>query len=595
MSNSRQLVRGVVITPEIGRIVNGKEHVATRYIIYANRARSIVLMDIELDGLRKNSYTYYSDFLYDDQVLFFTTNMKFSDNTWSGESSLTRVVLRKEQVSSSGIIVTPNISVDIMNDADIRISVSEFIRYDGLAGHDSTSYLIEDDVTGDVIYEMPNSRDFLYGINIPRGLLKSGRVYRISARFKDMVGKYSNYGSLIYTYNNILDRIVNGNVINVNYGSKTILENIELDIVLSNELRITIYEDDVIVGHPIYRNGNILFDTSVLDIGSKLTCEFDYGIYSKTFDLFINKPNVKVLKNDTFKFNYITSPATILGSVNIKNKNLQIFKDNYVYRVLGNSIVRGIYDATLDTLNINTVLGYYSELSTVNNYKYRIFENPINGDVVIYESRYGIGVLDYIYVLDKYTDNIIKVLDIPTMKEEFLDTGDLILLDNKLHLFRTNNTNNYIKEWYSVSMLDYSTQLEGNMIFDVSIDTTLYRPILFKNSIYFISKKLTNTSIFKLNHNNLSLEIVNNITSTISLANYMNNMYIKTLNTDLVTIMIPNYSNRAKVGYLKLDILSGVIEEQLYNTNNTNSLTNIITDNNGIFLFHDGVNCQKFN
>lgn len=595
MSNSRQLVRGVVITPEIGRIVNGKEHIATRYIVYGDRARSIVLSDVELDGVKKNSYTYYNDFLYDDQILFFTTNMKFSDNTWSGESPLTRVVLRKEQVSSSGIIVTPNISVDIMNDADVRVSVSEFIRYDGLAGHDSTSYLIEDDITGDIIYEIPNSRDFLYGINIPRGLLKSGRVYRISARFKDMVGKYSNYGSLIYTYNNILDRIVDGNVINVNYGSKTILENIELDIVLSDELRITIYEDDVIVGHPIYRNGNILFDTSVLDIGSKLTCEFDYGVYSKTFDLFINKPNVKVLKNDKFKFNYITSPATILGSINSENKNLQIFKDNYVYRILGNSIVRGIYNTTLDTININTVLGYYSELSTVNDYKYRIFENPINGDVIIYESRYGNGVLDYIYVLDKYTDNIIKVLDIPTMKEEFLDTGDLVLLDNKLHLFRTNNTDNYIKEWYSISMLDYSTQLEGNMIFDFSIDTTLYRPILFKNSIYFISKKLTNTSIFKLNHNNLSLEIVNNITSTISLAGYMNNMYIKTLNTDLVTIMIPNYSSRSKVGYLKLDILSGIIEEQLYNTNNTNSLTNIITDNNGVFLFHDGINCQKFN
>ena len=145
MSSSRQLVRGVVITPEIGRIVNGKEHVATRYIVYGDRARSIVLMDIELDGLKKNSYTYYSDFLYDDQILFFTTNIKFSDNTWSGESPLTRVVLRKEQVSSSGIIVTPNISVDIMNDADVRISVSEFIRYDGLAGHDSTSYLIEDE------------------------------------------------------------------------------------------------------------------------------------------------------------------------------------------------------------------------------------------------------------------------------------------------------------------------------------------------------------------------------------------------------------------------------------------------------------------
>lgn len=595
MSSSRQLVRGVVITPELGRIVNGKEHVATRYIVYGDRARGIVLSDVELDGVKKNSYTYYNDFLYDDQILFFTTNMKFSDNTWSGESPLTRVVLRKEQVSSSGIIVTPNISVDIMNDADVRISVSEFIRYDGLAGHDSTSYLVEDDITGDVIYEIPNSRDFLYGINIPRGLLKSGRVYRISARFKDMVGKYSNYGSLIYTYNNILDKIVDGNVINVNYGSKTILENIELNIVLSNELRITIYEDDVIVGHPIYRKGNILFDTSVLDIGSKLTCDFDYGIYSKTFDLFINKPNVKVLKNDNFKFNYITSPATILGSINIENKNLQIFKGNYVYRVLGNSIVRGIYDTTLDTININTVLGYYSELSTGNDYKYRIFENPINGDVVIYESRYGVGVLDYIYVLDKYTDNIIKVLDIPTMKEEFLDTGDLILLDNKLHLFRTNDSDNYIKEWYSVSMLDYNIQLEGNVIFDVNIDTTLYRPILLKNSIYFISKKLTNTSIFKLNHNNLSLEIVNNITSTISLAGYMNNMYIKTLNTDLVTIMIPNYLNRAKVGYLKLDILSGVIEEHLYNTNNTNSLTNIITDNNGVFLFHDGINCQKFN
>lgn len=595
MSSSRQLVRGVVITPEVGRIVQGKEHIATRYIVYGDRARNIVLMDVVLDGLKKNSYTYYNDFLYDDQILFFTTNMKFSDDTWSGESPLTRVVLRKEQESSSGIIVTPNVSVEIMNGYNTKIIVSDFIRYDGLSGHDSTSYLIVDDITGDIIYDIPNSRDFLYNINIPSGLLKPNRVYRISARFKDNVGKYSNYGSVIYNYGNILDNIISSNHIDINYGSRTILTNINLDVLVSNKLTVTLYDvDDSILGYPEYRNGSIYFDTTILDIGSKVICEFKYGSFSKYVDLYITKVNTKINKDNDFKFGYTSTPATIISNLNIQNKKLQIFRDGYIYSIVGNALVRGLYNNDDSIININNTIAYYSEFNNNTSNTYRVFENPINGDIIVYENRFNNGVNDYIYIIDRDEFKILKILTIPTLKNEFIDTGDLIIGNDKLYLFTVSDSINYHKLCYTMSLVEYVITLEGTIIFTGSVDSTNYRPILYKNSIYFISKVLTGTIVFKLNIVDLTLLEINNITTTINIPNHSSNMLLATLNTDRITLILPNYSDRTQIGYYDVDIESGIMVEHIYTATNDDSLNMMISDGRGVFLFHDGVNCQKF-
>ena len=170
---ARQQVRGVMIIPEKFKLLSTLlTHMATRYMVYADRAKTVLLLDDILTGTKKDSYTYYDDFLYDDQVLYFTTNMQLSDDSWCGESPLTRILLRREQVSSTGIIVTPSVSIYKLGlSGGFNINASEYIRYEGTSAHDSTTYRIEDEITGEVVFEKEDDKNNLLSIKTPENIL----------------------------------------------------------------------------------------------------------------------------------------------------------------------------------------------------------------------------------------------------------------------------------------------------------------------------------------------------------------------------------------------------------------------------------------
>ena len=61
---SRQQVRGVLIVPEKFKLLNLLlTHEATRYRLFADRARTVVLLDSTFTGSKKDSFTYYDDSL----------------------------------------------------------------------------------------------------------------------------------------------------------------------------------------------------------------------------------------------------------------------------------------------------------------------------------------------------------------------------------------------------------------------------------------------------------------------------------------------------------------------------------------------------
>ena len=111
----RNVIPGIVLRPEAFRLINSNlTWFATRYTIYGDRARQRLLFDDTYTGVSKESFSYSVD-MTDDTVIFFTTNIQLSDGSWCGESPLTPVILRKNRVSSSGIISTPEIAVSFID------------------------------------------------------------------------------------------------------------------------------------------------------------------------------------------------------------------------------------------------------------------------------------------------------------------------------------------------------------------------------------------------------------------------------------------------------------------------------------------------
>lgn len=262
----RNVIPGIVLRPEAFRLINSNlTWFATRYTIYGDRARQKLLFDDTFTGNSRESF-FYSVEMTDDTVIFFTTNIQLSDGSWCGESPLTPVILRKNRVSSSGIITTPEIAVSFIDNTMVVVG-SEYIRYEGNAVHTETDYIIEDDITGEVKYKRLEDRENLTKLEIKDLVLDPNRLYRLQVRYKDVLGKYSNYGSCLITSDSILHDLIPNDSIRLSYGS---------DITIDNDNGIEYILDPGKVTMNIYRR-NILLKTIKYDKGFYIN-SMDYSV-----------------------------------------------------------------------------------------------------------------------------------------------------------------------------------------------------------------------------------------------------------------------------------------------------------------------------
>ena len=381
----RNVIPGIVLRPEVFKLTNSNlTWFATRYTIYRDRARQKLLFDDTFTGNSKESFSYSIE-MTDDTVIFFTTNIQLSDGSWCGESPLTPVILRKNRVSSSGIIITPEIAVSFIDDAMV-VSASEYVRYEGNVVHTETDYIIEDDITGEVKYKRLEDRENLTRLEIKDLELNPNRLYRLQVRYKDVLGKYSNYGSCLITSDSILHDLIPNDSIRLFYGDDINIDN-------DNGIEYILGPDEVTMG--IYRR-NILLKTIKYDKGFYIN-SMDYSVGDVIYGIAKYKNHTKKVEililnrdigNDDIDPNFIikglfknldASDFLLSGVGTSKQMN-----DGFIYDLdsSSNTLVQIEYDDVLNKLvKKNSVLSLIGISGGLPNRV--VFNNPYGGLIVL--------------------------------------------------------------------------------------------------------------------------------------------------------------------------------------------------------------------
>lgn len=381
----RNVIPGIVLRPETFKLINSNlTWFATRYTIYGDRARQRLLFDDTYTGISKESFSYSVE-MTDDTVIFFTTNIQLSDGSWCGESPLTPVILRKNRVSSSGIITTPEIAVSFIDDTMVVVG-SEYIRYEGSAVHTETDYIIEDDITGEVKYKRLEDRENLTKLEIKDLELDPNRLYRLQVRYKDVLGKYSNYGSCLITSDSILHDLIPNDSIRLSYGSDIIIDN-------DNGIEYVLNPDEVTMD--IYRR-NILLKTIKYDKGFYIN-SMDYSVGDVIYGIakYMNhskKVEILILNRDienddidpNFKikglFKNLDASNFLLSGVGTSKQ----MNDGFIYDLdsSNNTLVQIEYDDVLNKIvKKNPVLSLVGVSEGLPNRV--VFNNPYGGLILL--------------------------------------------------------------------------------------------------------------------------------------------------------------------------------------------------------------------
>lgn len=610
---ARQQVRGVMIIPEKFRLLNTLlTHVGTRYKIYADRAKTVLLLDAVFTGTKKDSYTYYDDSMYDDQILYFTTNMQLSDDSWCGESPLTRVVLRREQVSSSGIIVTPNVTIYKLGlSGGFNIIASDFIRYEGTSAHDATTYRIEDEITGEVVFEKIDDRDNLLTIKTPENILKPNRVYRISVRFKDVVGRYSNYGSMLYNYSNLLYTMFPTETLTTMYGSKLVIKNNAKERVITDVVSVEGFIDGESVFIGSMSDNKIVIDTRQFSVGDILTLKITLGDDERFITVYISKLKTSSVVDPTFALSNVFENITLDLDTNIDTYGTtkQEFKDGYIYDYTPDQqLVRYKYDNVTKKLTNYTILRQYDVYIPVTTR--RVIENPIDGNIIVLTVDTGITDPNNILVLDINNYDMINNISINNSNLSAIYTQQPLIIDGVLYIINYYNTITTTKTVHTLNLTTYTLELKGNISFDsleanTSAITNVagYNQILYKDEIYFINNgglPTTNNTVgktvYKLNRTTLTLETVGilNIDMGISAGGYSSALI--TLKNGRIALVFSKYNSRTISGiyYIDLDTMTVDTTNMITGTAHTTTHHHNVLLNDGTFLFFNSTECVHF-
>lgn len=497
MSSRRNIIPGVVLRPEVFKISNSAlTWFATKYTIYEDRARQKLLFTDTFTGNSKEAFAFNKE-ITDDRVVFFTTDIQLSDGSWCGESPLTPVVLRKSRVSSSGIIITPEVAVTIINN-EIVIRGSEYIRYEGDAVHTDTDYIIEDDVTGEVKYSRVKDRENLTGITISNLSLDSNRIYRVKVRYEDVLGKYSNYGSCLLITGDILDILVPSDNIRIPYGDSLLLENDSNVVYLldSELLSMDIYRYGSIINTIKYDKG-FLINSMDYKLGDVLKGIIKYGNSTKVVEIIISAKNTEEDVDPDFVMNglykNLNASTFLLSGVSTSKQN----KDGYIYDIdyINKKLVRIEYDDVLSKISKkDDVIDLSSIITDTMPYR-AVYNNPYGGLIVILSGSNGDNnindltnpaILQKILFINTTSYTVEKTLTIdmngfgPTYNDNsFIDGDNLIIYNRSYYDFRN------IIRVFGINLVTKSLTEYKDLKLDGSI-LRGYTPIKHKNQILLV-------------------------------------------------------------------------------------------------------------
>ena len=493
---ARKEIPGIVIVPELFKIADSNlEFYATRYKLYADRAKNELIYADTFMSDAKYGFSYTRP-LFEDTVIFFTTEIQLrhkvtGDLQWCGESPLTRAVLRKDRFSSSGIIVTPEITVT-GNDDIVEIDLSAYIRYEGIAVHESTDYIIDDEITGEVIYRREDDKENLTTLKLTTSKMESGRLYRVRARFKDVLGKYSNYADAIYGKDNFLDLLFPDENMVLMYGKTLLLKpNLGNELVFDQmSMKMTITDNAGVSKSIVYNNG-FCINSMNYSVGQILTAEITYGLRKKTITIFISKTQLIPEYDTTFELNglYKTLSASsfLLTGVGTSSQR----DDGYIYDInpTTNKLSKIAYNDTTSVLEVKEEL---IPIGTTADNAYRtIIDNPLGGMIIITSTADGLGTQKLYFInTDSEAYYVEKSTTIPHEKFSITHNASYFIEGEKLYLYNRQ----YKATLNMISVL--SINLLTKAIVDEGIITSLefellgYLPTVIDGRYYLVKPGL---------------------------------------------------------------------------------------------------------
>lgn len=326
------------IKPELYKLpaVGSWAHLGTEYKASLKRDMSNpIVYSYTEDAITKKELSFNID-VDEDTVIYTTTNIKITDGVtpkWCGESGIGILTTRKEIATTNGIIVTPKISIDeLYVDGGFTVTGGDFIRYDGVGDHESTTYLIENEITGEVIIHRKKDRDNLKKFKFPMGILKAGNIYRISMMYHDTLNGSSNYGSIIYTLGYSVDSIFPMEEIEIEYGNYKNIVAKNLEWLPGFKVNMELFADVKNMKDIEYTKAVVTADGNYL-----ITPDGSYVLVNSESDnsvLSINGRLINVIDYDNgFKLTSTDFEVgeLMMGRINIYNDDISIVKSVKIF------------------------------------------------------------------------------------------------------------------------------------------------------------------------------------------------------------------------------------------------------------------------
>lgn len=411
--------RTYTIKPELYKLpLSGAfVHLGTEYKASLKRDMSDpIVYSYTEDAITKKELSFNVD-VDDDVVIYATTNIKIKDGVkpavWCGESGIAVLTTRKEIATTNTIIVTPRVTIDeLYVEGGFTLTGSEFIRYDGVGEHTSTSYRIENELTGEVVFERKKDKDNLYKFTFPIGILKAGNIYRILMRYHDSLNSMSNYGSMIYTLGYSVDSIFPMDEIEIPYENYLNLTGSNTEWLPGFKVEMELFADIKDMNSIEYTKAVVTANGSYL-----ITSDGNYVLVSSSTGssvLDINGKLIDIIEYDNgFMLNSINYEVgdILFGRIKIYNDDISIVKG---VKIFISKFVRDSINDTDETmtLNFNQTLLSNDTLTACMGF----YEQDKNGNV--HQMKYGTWdmykynvddtnkVSDGVFCMSLYTDEI---------------------------------------------------------------------------------------------------------------------------------------------------------------------------------------------
>lgn len=452
----------------------GSTHISTSWQVSTVKAftsNRFIKHESIYDTVNKTSLT-VEDILQDDGEFYYRYKLHFSNGQSTNWSIPVTYNIKNISVTKPVFIKTPDTTVklDYSNDfsGEMVVETSPFKSYGSVVNHSSTSYVITDDLTNEVV-SIQNDTTNLTGIRLPLTNFNDNRFYKVHTKHNSATNSSDNSVTHISTF--IEDgKYVNMHIIGKLYAYAEIYFSMIIKTTNFKKIIIKIVDpvtNEVVVDELEEQTLSPKIVTSYLDIEKEYRIEACVRLKDNSRSpwqvIYVGKPSVLSL--------YTINPA---------------FKYLNGFSYVGDLVTKGITVQSVRQLLDGTVL--LSKQGDNNIYKYTYENNKLVTQGNIAFNLEDVIGIQYINIQQLYNGRVIVNYSSNTNS-----------LTKQRSVFKVYNYNTNTKEFTLVNSLTVenelmSTALSNSMF--VNRDSSVYYVPGVENDA---EGNNTNLSLYKLN------------------------------------------------------------------------------------------------